>query len=141
MAELEEKLDSKNKLNEEKENLIQSMTQKLCEKEEMKNTTKKELDNLKEALDSERKMYLELSCALEKEREEKDEMMMRNAQIAQEVELVKQDFRNCEIETTELRTKLLRLEEQLKDKQKVSKKKFFLGTIFCFHLCLLFIFY
>ncbi|KAL0104459.1 hypothetical protein PUN28_017292 [Cardiocondyla obscurior] len=89
------------------------------EKEQSSNSTLRlELLNLRELLKSERAAVTELRISFEKEKDEKDAALLRNAQMSQDIEIVKQENRQHKIENMELQNKVDYLEEDL-----ISKKK------------------
>lgn len=81
-----------------------------------------ELARLRETLESERAMTTELRVFLEKERGEKDAALLRNAQVSQDMEIVKQESRQHEIENTELNSRVEHLEEDLAGKTKEAEQ-------------------
>lgn len=76
--------------------------------------------NLKAELDQERRVVEEMSERIEKERREKDDALMRNTQMSQEVELARQELRVQHQETDELFKKSSTMEKQLTDKTQVG---------------------
>lgn len=119
-SDLKEKLKGKTKEAIEKDCIISNLETKLSEEIQLKNSLEVKLKKLNEDMHAEKKLFEEINSCLEKERQEKDEMMMRNAQISQEVELSKQEHRKQELESNELHSRITELESKLKDKQKVS---------------------
>ncbi|XP_031841746.1 uncharacterized protein LOC116431021 isoform X2 [Nomia melanderi] len=77
-----------------------------------------EAANLKEDLESERTALTALRVCLEKERGEKDTALLRNAQVSQDIEIVKQENRRQEVENTELLNRVDSLENNLQSKTK-----------------------
>lgn len=77
-----------------------------------------EIANLKEDLESERIALTTLRVCLEKERGEKDTALLRNAQVSQDIEIVKQENRRQEVENTELLNRVDSLENNLQNKTK-----------------------
>ncbi|EZA61598.1 Golgin subfamily A member [Ooceraea biroi] len=81
-----------------------------------------ELAHLREILESERTITAELRVFLEKERDEKDAALLRNAQVSQDIEIVKQENRQQEIENVELQSRVENLEDDLVGKVKEAEK-------------------
>jgi len=81
-----------------------------------------ELIQLQEILESERAITAELRVFLEKERHEKDAVLLRNAQVSQDIEIAKQENRQQEIENIELQNRVENLEDDLVDKVKEAEK-------------------
>ncbi|XP_071568164.1 uncharacterized protein [Temnothorax nylanderi] len=81
-----------------------------------------ELAHLREFLESERAAVTELRVFLEKERDEKDSALLRNAQMSQDIEIVKQENRQHKIENMELQSKVENLEDDLMGKVKEAKQ-------------------
>ncbi|XP_054014489.1 golgin subfamily A member 1 [Hylaeus anthracinus] len=77
-----------------------------------------ELARLREDLESERTASATLRVCLEKERGEKDSALLRNAQVSQDIEIVKQENRQHEIENGELQSRVESLEHNLQSKIK-----------------------
>ncbi|XP_071637778.1 uncharacterized protein [Temnothorax longispinosus] len=81
-----------------------------------------ELAHLREFLESERAAVTELRVFLEKERDEKDSALLRNAQMSQDIEIVKQENRQHKIENMELQSKVENLGDDLMGKVKEAKQ-------------------
>lgn len=81
-----------------------------------------ELAHLREILESERAAVTELRIFLEKERNEKDTALLRNAQMSQDIEIVKQENRQHKIENIELQNKVENLEDDLMNKVKEAEQ-------------------
>lgn len=81
-----------------------------------------EMAQLQEILESERLTTAKLRVFLEKERSEKDAALLRNAQISQDIEIVKQENRQQEIENIELHSRVENLEGDLVDKVKEAEQ-------------------
>jgi len=81
-----------------------------------------ELVHLQEILDSERTVVTELRVCLEKERDEKDIALLRNAQMSQDIEIVKQEIRQHKVENIELQNKVENLEVDLLSKMNEAEK-------------------
>lgn len=81
-----------------------------------------ELAHLREILESERAEVTELRIFLEKERNEKDTALLRNAQMSQDIEIVKQENRQHKIENIELQNKVENLEDDLMNKVKEAEQ-------------------
>ena len=79
-----------------------------------------ELDRCRSVINEEKKHYEELKSAVDKERREKDEALLRNAQVSQDVEIVRQELRVQQQDSEELFKKQSDLEKQLKEKKLVS---------------------
>lgn len=77
---------------------------------------------LQEILEAERLATAKLRVFLEKERSEKDAALLRNAQISQDIEIVKQENRQQEVENTELHSRVENLEGDLVDKVKETEQ-------------------
>ncbi|XP_033227652.1 golgin subfamily A member 1 [Belonocnema kinseyi] len=77
-----------------------------------------ELARLRDNLESEKISSATLRVCLEKERDEKDSALLRIARISQEMQLSKQDSGRQEVENIELQSKVEKLEEMLKIKEK-----------------------
>ncbi|XP_043476794.1 golgin subfamily A member 1 [Leptopilina heterotoma] len=77
-----------------------------------------EMARLRENLESEKTSSGTLRVCLEKERNEKDSALLRIARISQEMQLVQQDSCQQETENVELHSKLEKLENILKVKEK-----------------------
>ncbi|XP_046736825.1 golgin subfamily A member 1 isoform X3 [Diprion similis] len=73
-----------------------------------------EVARLRETLETERTTTAKLRITLEKEREEKDVALLRNAQVSQDVEMVKQECRRQESENNELQSRVNNLEKTIK---------------------------
>lgn len=81
-----------------------------------------ELTHLREILESERRTVTDLRVFLEKERDEKDAALLRNAQRSQDIEIVKQENRQHKIENMELQSKVENLEDELTRKVKETEQ-------------------
>lgn len=81
-----------------------------------------ELAHLREILESERAAITELRNFLEKEKGEKDTALLRNAQMSQDIEIVKQESRQHKIENIELQIKVENLEDDLMSKVKEAEQ-------------------
>ncbi|XP_012232411.1 golgin subfamily A member 1 [Linepithema humile] len=89
------------------------------EKEQSSNSSlRAELTHLREITESERVTTAELRVFLEKEKGEKDAALLRNAQVSQNIEIVKQENRQQGIENIELQSRLENLEDDLISKTK-----------------------
>nr|XP_033330070.1 golgin subfamily A member 1 isoform X3 [Megalopta genalis] len=77
-----------------------------------------EVARLREDLESERTSLATLRVCLEKERGEKDSALLRNAQVSQDIEIVRQENRRHEVENTELQNRVENLEHNLQSKTK-----------------------
>lgn len=77
-----------------------------------------EVARLREDLESERTASATLRVCLEKERGEKDSALLRNAQVSQDIEIVKQENRRHEVESAEMQTRIDSLELNLESKSK-----------------------
>ena len=75
---------------------------------------------LRESLETERTRSANLSITLDREREEKDSTLLRNAEVNQQVELARQELREQEQESVELHNKLAELEKKVSEKDKVK---------------------
>ncbi|KAK6618916.1 hypothetical protein RUM44_003297 [Polyplax serrata] len=117
---IERNLTNKSKENNDKDDLIKELRTQLDTAMREKNYLEVQLTKLEENVNTQKRASEGINQQLKKERREKDEMMMRNAQISQEVELSKQELRKQEMETSELHSKIRELESSLKDKQKDS---------------------
>lgn len=84
------------------------------------------LDRQTYELEQEKRKHLELAELYEKEQREKDEVLLRNAQVSQEVEIAKQELRAQHRDADELYGKTSSLEKKLKEKSQVC----FMITIF-----------
>ena len=78
-----------------------------------------EVAQLRDALEAERTHNANLCISLDRERREKDETLLRNAQVNQQVELAKQELREQEQECTELHNRISVMEQTLSVKDKV----------------------
>ncbi|KAL6259950.1 hypothetical protein P5V15_009859 [Pogonomyrmex californicus] len=93
------------------------------EKEQTSNSSlSSEVKHLRETLESEQAAIAELRVFLEKERNEKDTALLRNAQISQDIEIVKQENRQQKIENMELQNKMESLEDELVNKIREGKQ-------------------
>lgn len=101
-----------------------SNTYRISLQEEQSNSSslRAEVAHLQEALQFERTATAELRVFLEEERSEKDAMLLRNAQISQDVEIVKQENRQQEIENLELQSRVETLENDLIGKVKEAEE-------------------
>jgi golgin subfamily A protein 1 len=81
-----------------------------------------ELAQLRDALEAEQTHNADLSMSLDRERGEKDETLLRNDQMNQQVELAKQELREQEQESIELHKKITAMEKKLADKDKDIEK-------------------
>lgn len=81
-----------------------------------------ELAHLQKILESERVAMTELRVFLEKERDEKDTTLLRNAQMSQDIEIVKQENRQHKIENMELQNKVENLEDDIVGKVKEAEQ-------------------
>lgn len=89
------------------------------EREQLSNSSlRTELTHLQEIVESERVTTAELRVFLEKEKGEKDAALLRNAQVSQDIEIVKQENRQQGIENIELQNRLENLEDDLVNKTK-----------------------
>ncbi|GAB1859001.1 Golgin subfamily A member 1 [Camponotus japonicus] len=89
------------------------------EKEQSSNSSLRlELACLQEILESERSTAAELQISFEREKDEKDAALLRNAQVSQDIEIVKQENRQQEIENMELQSRVENLEDHLVGKAK-----------------------
>lgn len=115
----------KEKEDELKENQLKSSELESSLNKEKNNSSLLQLEiiRLKDAYETEKKFSSEINDALEKEKREKDDMMMRNAQISQEVELARQELREQGLETTELQSRVSDLEYKIIEREKVSPTK------------------
>ncbi|CAL7951387.1 unnamed protein product [Xylocopa violacea] len=77
-----------------------------------------EVARLRDDLESERTASATLKICLEKERNEKDTALLRNAQVSQDIEIVRQENRRQEAENTELQNRIETLEYNLQSKYK-----------------------
>lgn len=77
-----------------------------------------EVAYLRKNLESERATSATLRVCLEKERSEKDSALLRNAQVSQDIEIVKQENQQNEIENLELQNRIESLEHNLQSKTK-----------------------
>lgn len=77
-----------------------------------------EVARLREDLESERTASATLKVCLEKEKNEKDTVLLRNAQVSQDIEIVKQENRRQEVENIELQNRIETLEHNLQSKSK-----------------------
>lgn len=75
-----------------------------------------ELDRCKIVINEDKRQYDELKNTIDKEKREKDEALLRNAQVSQDVEIVRQELRVQQQDTEELYKKQSDLENQLKEK-------------------------
>ncbi|XP_036148173.1 golgin subfamily A member 1 [Monomorium pharaonis] len=92
-------------------------------KEQLNNSSLcSELVHLRETLESERAAMTELRVFFERERDEKDTALLRNAQISQDIEIVRQENRQHKIENMELLNKVEDLEDDLVDKVKETEQ-------------------
>jgi len=93
------------------------------EKEQSRNSSLcLELAHQQEILDSERAAVTELRVCLEKERDEKDIALLRNAQMSQDIEIVKQEIRQHKVENIELQNKVENLEVDLVSKMNEAEQ-------------------
>ncbi|XP_072760195.1 uncharacterized protein [Anoplolepis gracilipes] len=93
------------------------------EREQSNNSSLRlELAHLQEILESERSTAAELRISFEKEKDEKDAALLRNAQVSQDIEIVKQENRQQEIENTELQSRVENLEDHLVDKMREAEQ-------------------
>lgn len=83
------------------------------------------LDRQTYELEHEKRKHLELAELYEKEQREKDEVLLRNAQVSQEVEIAKQELRAQHRDADDLYGKTSSLEKKLKEKSQVCLKKAF----------------
>ncbi|XP_029163409.1 golgin subfamily A member 1-like isoform X2 [Nylanderia fulva] len=89
------------------------------EREESSNSSLRlELAYLQEVLESERATLAGLRSSFEREKDEKDAALLRNAQVSQDMEIVKQKSRQQELENTELLGRVENLEDHLAGKRK-----------------------
>lgn len=77
-----------------------------------------EVARLREDLESERTASATLKVSLEREKNEKDVVLMRNAQVSQDMEFVRQENRRQEAEHTEMQSRIETLENNLECKSK-----------------------
>ncbi|XP_043524073.1 golgin subfamily A member 1 [Frieseomelitta varia] len=77
-----------------------------------------EVARLREDLESERTASATLKVCLDKEKTEKDTALLRNAQVSQDIEMVKQENRRHEGENIELQGRVETLEHDLQCKSK-----------------------
>ncbi|XP_032678329.1 golgin subfamily A member 1 isoform X2 [Odontomachus brunneus] len=103
-------------------NELSSLRSTLEEERSNNSSLRVELARLRQVLESERAMTTELRVFLEKERGEKDAALLRNAQVSQDMEIVKQENRQQEIENTELQSRVEHLEEDLVGKTKETEQ-------------------
>lgn len=82
-------------------------------------TLQLEVSRLRDALEAERTCSANLSISLDRERGEKDATLLRNAQVNQQVELVKQDLREQEQECTELHSRIALMVQTVSEKDRV----------------------
>ncbi|XP_039301653.1 golgin subfamily A member 1 isoform X4 [Solenopsis invicta] len=93
------------------------------EKEQSSNSSLcSELTHLRQTLEFERAAMTELRVILEKERGEKDTVLLRNAQMSQDIEIVKQENRQRKNENMELQSKIENLEDILVNKVKEAEQ-------------------
>ncbi|CAL1682543.1 unnamed protein product [Lasius platythorax] len=93
------------------------------EREQSNNSSLRlELAYLQEILESERSTTAELRISFEKEKDEKDAALLRNAQVSQDIEIVKQKNRQQEIENMELQSRVDNLEDHLVGKVKEAEQ-------------------
>lgn len=89
------------------------------EREQSSNSSlRAELIHLQETVESEQVTTAELRVFLEKEKDEKDAALLRNAQVSQDIEIVKQENRQQGVENIELQSRLENLEDDLIGKTK-----------------------
>lgn len=101
---------------------LSSLRSYLEEERSSNSSLRVELTRLRETLESERAKTMELRVFLEKERGEKDAALLRNAQMSQDMEIVKQENRQQEIENVELQGRVEHLEEDLLGKTKEAEQ-------------------
>lgn len=93
------------------------------EREQSNNSSLRlELAYLQEILESERSTTAELRISFKKEKDEKDAALLRNAQVSQDIEIVKQENRQQEIENMELQSRVENLEDHLIGKVKEAEQ-------------------
>lgn len=93
------------------------------EREQSNNSSLRlELAYLQEILESERSTTAELRISFKKEKDEKDAALLRNAQVSQDIEIVKQENRQQEIENMELQSRVENLEDHLVGKVKEAEQ-------------------
>ena len=139
---MEQTLAEKMKEIDEKDERIKNLEMEVMEKINTNTELESKLIEINNELESGKKLYEETNRKLEKEKGEKDDMMMRNAQISQKIELTKQKLRKQELESNELNSKINELEEKLNDKEKVSlQSPPSLFSPFLFLVLRLFLFY
>ncbi|XP_011146317.1 golgin subfamily A member 1 isoform X2 [Harpegnathos saltator] len=101
---------------------LSSLQSSLEEECSSNSSLRTELTRLRETLQSERTTMTELRVFLEKERSEKDVALLRNAQMSQDMEIVRQENRQQEVENTELQSRIEHLEEDLIGKTKEAEQ-------------------
>lgn len=99
-------------------NELTSLRLSVEEEQSNNSSIRVELTHLQEAFETERTMAAELRVFLEKERGEKDAALLRNAQMSQDMEIVKQENRQQEVENIELQSRIENLEDDLVNKVK-----------------------
>lgn len=88
-----------------------------CESKATSGTSlNEEVVHLRESLDSERSTFAALRVTLDKEMNEKDSALLRNAQVSQDYEMAKQENRRKDTENVELQNRLETLTESLENK-------------------------
>lgn len=92
-----------------------------------------ELDRCKIVIHEDKRHFEELQSTVDKERREKDEALLRNAQVSQDVEIVRQELRVQQQDSEDLYKKQKDLEKQLKEKKLVSIFNVSKSTKICFH--------
>ncbi|KAL1123799.1 hypothetical protein AAG570_001570 [Ranatra chinensis] len=90
----------------------------------LKAKMKLEEDKAESELTDEKARNDKLSEELQKERKEKDDALLRNAQVSQEVDMAKQDLKQQQAESEEMYKKIGNLEDLIKEKDlELSKYK------------------
>lgn len=112
IRELEEELtDSKSRLSTTNDELVKLQISSSG------TSLNEEVVHLRESLDTERSTLSALRVTLDRETNEKDSALLRNAQVSQDYEMVKQENRCKDTENAELQNRLETLTESLENKR------------------------
>lgn len=81
---------------------------------------KEELSELQEVFEEEKNLGTQLRSDVGRERRERDDLMMRNAEVSQEVELVRQELRLVQQEANDMHTKIKEMQTTINEGEQVS---------------------
>lgn len=83
----------------------------------------RELNELRVVHDEDKSVEEQLREDVSRERSERDILMLRNAEVSQEVELVRRELRTAQQDTNEMQAKMTELENSLRNRDEILGKE------------------